>query len=151
MTVDDLRERAEEEQARQQKYRHRVFYCAAAGCVSCGSNSVRDAFGVALKARGLENEVEVIGTGCMGLCGEGPLVRIAPDNTLYQHVDSVAAETIVAEHIAGGKKVGAHLVDTTSPFFASQLKIVWRTAAPSIPKTSTATSLPAATRDSRAR
>jgi bidirectional [NiFe] hydrogenase diaphorase subunit len=124
MTVDDLRERAEEEQARQQKYRHRVFYCAAAGCVSCGSNSVRDAFGAALKARGLENEVEVIGTGCMGLCGEGPLVRIAPDNTLYQHVDAAAAETIVADHIAGGKKVAAHLVDTTSPFFASQLKIV---------------------------
>jgi len=68
--------------------------------------------------------VELAGTGCMGLCGEGPLVRIVGDGTLYQRVDVAVAEKIIEEHIVQGKKVAENLVDTTDPFFASQVKIV---------------------------
>jgi bidirectional [NiFe] hydrogenase diaphorase subunit len=124
MTVDDLKERAEEELERQQQFKHRVLYCAAAGCLSCGSNAVRDTFLQAVRARGLEKEIAIIGTGCMGLCGEGPLVRIAGDNTLYQHVDAQAAEKIVEQHLVGGQQVAGNLVDMSNPFFASQFKIV---------------------------
>jgi bidirectional [NiFe] hydrogenase diaphorase subunit len=60
----------------------------------------------------------------MGLCGEGPLVRIVGDGTLYQRVDVAVAEKIIEEHIVQGKKVAENLVDTTDPFFASQVKIV---------------------------
>ncbi|HEX7573467.1 MAG TPA: (2Fe-2S) ferredoxin domain-containing protein, partial [Bacteroidota bacterium] len=87
MTLEELREVAETERARQGKYRHRITYCSAAGCASCGGIAVHEALAKALKARNLENEVELAGTGCMGLCGEGPLVRILGDGTLYQRVD----------------------------------------------------------------
>jgi bidirectional [NiFe] hydrogenase diaphorase subunit len=60
----------------------------------------------------------------MGLCGEGPLVRIAPDGTMYQHVDEAVAQKIVDRHILNGEKVSENLVDTSSPFFSSQFKIV---------------------------
>jgi len=124
MTVEDLREMAEQELARQQQLRHRIVYCAAAGCISCGSRNVRDAFTEALKARNMEKDVEVVGTGCMGLCGEGPLVRIPADGTLYQHVDAAVAARIVDEHLGKGTKVKENLVDTSLPFFTSQVKIV---------------------------
>jgi len=124
MTVEDLQELAEQEQQRQQNFRHRIMYCAAAGCVSCGSQNIRDMIKKALQEKNLAPEVEVIGTGCMGLCGEGPLVKILPDETLYQRVDEPTARRIVEEHLVAGKKVEDHRVDTAHPFFAAQVKIV---------------------------
>jgi len=124
MTVEDLQELAEQEQARQAKFSHRIMYCAAAGCVSCGSMNIRDVLKKALQEKDLASRVEVIGTGCMGLCGEGPLVKILPEGTLYQRVDEAAAQRIVAEHLVKGTVVKEFEVDTNHPFFTSQLKVV---------------------------
>ncbi len=124
MTFEDLNELAEKELARQQALKNRVLYCSAAGCVSCGSETTRDAFKASLKEKGLEKHIEVIGSGCMGLCGEGPLVKIASDDTLYQNVDEAAAQKIVHQHLIDGKKVDAHALNQAVPFFSSQFKIV---------------------------
>jgi len=124
MTTEDLHELAEKETDRQRQLRDRILYCAAAGCVSCGSHATRDAIKKALKERNLEKEVEVLGTGCMGLCGEGPLVKISSDGSVYERVDEETGRRIVEEHLCEGRKVGAHLIDTSQPFFSSQQKIV---------------------------
>ena len=124
MTIEELHEVAEKEQTRQKEYKHRILYCSAAGCMSCGSAGVKDALTRALKEKGLEKECEVLGTGCMGLCGEGPLVKVYPDEILYQRVDENVAVRIVNEHLAVGKKVEENLVDTSNSFFASQQKVV---------------------------
>ncbi len=124
MTVEDLRDLARDERERQKQYRERILYCAAAGCVSCGSLATRDAIKLALKEQGLEKEVEVLGTGCMGLCGEGPLVKVASDDSVYERVDEEIGKRIVEEHIGRGKKVEDHLLDNHAPFFAAQKKIV---------------------------
>jgi bidirectional [NiFe] hydrogenase diaphorase subunit len=124
MTVEELKELAEKELERQHQYKHRITYCSAAGCASCGGNAVRDSLAKTIKARNLEKDVEIAGTGCMGLCGEGPLVRIAEDGALYQRVDAGIAERIIDEHILQGKPVAENLVDTKDPFFSSQVKIV---------------------------
>ena len=124
MTVEDLQELAEQEQQRQEKFKHRLMYCSAAGCVSCGSINVRDMLKKALQEKNLAESVEVIGTGCMGLCGEGPLVKVLPEGTLYQRVDEAVARRIVDEHIATTAVVQDNEVDTSHPFFAAQMKIV---------------------------
>ncbi|HXX63207.1 MAG TPA: NuoF family protein [Bacteroidota bacterium] len=124
MTLEELRELAAKERARQSQFAHRVFYCSAAGCISCGGKKVHDAMARALKERGMESSVELVGTGCMGLCGEGPLVRVASDGTIYQRVDEAVAGRIVEEHLAHGKKVVEHQVDASIPFFKEQMKIV---------------------------
>jgi bidirectional [NiFe] hydrogenase diaphorase subunit len=124
MTIEDLQEFAQQEQERQKKFKHRILYCSAAGCISCGSEQTRDAFKEALKEKHLERDCEVIGTGCMGLCGEGPLVKVHSDETLYQHVDSDAAKRIVDQHIVNDKVVKENLIDPEDPFLSSQLRIV---------------------------
>ena len=58
-----------------------------------------------LEERGLSGEVMVSNTGCFGLCEEGPVVVIYPDNVWYGSVTSDDVETIVEEHIVGGKVV----------------------------------------------
>jgi bidirectional [NiFe] hydrogenase diaphorase subunit len=124
MTLEDLRELAEKERTRQSQFRHRILYCSAAGCVSCGSAGLKEAFDTALKAKGIEKEVEVKGTGCMGLCGQGPLVSVRSAETLYERVDAETAVRIVNEHIVKEKKITDHLIDTSDPFFAAQQRIV---------------------------
>ncbi len=124
MTLEDLQELADKEQQRQSEKKHRILYCSAAGCASCGSEKVSDALKTKIKEHALEKECEVIGTGCLGLCGEGPLVKVQSDNTLYQNVDVRAAEKIIESHILNNKKVDQHVTDTSAPFFASQTKIV---------------------------
>jgi bidirectional [NiFe] hydrogenase diaphorase subunit len=124
MTLEDLRELAEKEQEHQKQFTYRILYCASAGCVSCGSEAVREAFKKSLTDHGMETTCEVVGTGCLGLCGEGPLVKILNDGTLYQHVDAATASRIVEEHLTKGQKVEDHLIQPEHPFFASQTKIV---------------------------
>ena len=124
MTIEELRERAVEERERQGKWKRRILYCSAAGCVSCGSKGTAEALKQSLKTGGLDTEVEVVGTGCMGLCGEGPLVKVHPDDVLYERVDASAATAIVRGHIMRGEIVSDHQVDQTTPFFASQVKVV---------------------------
>lgn len=124
MTVEDLHELAENERERQKRFRHRILYCAAAGCVSCGSLATRDAIKKALAERKLDQEVEVLGTGCMGLCGEGPLVKVAADDSVYERVDEETGRKIVEEHLARGRKIDDHLLDNSASFFASQRKVV---------------------------
>ena len=97
-----------------------MLYCSAAGCDSCGSDATKAAFKKSLKENGLERELKYSGTGCMGLCGQGPLVKVHSDETLYEKVDEEAAKKIVEEHIQNGTKVKENLVDTSAPFFASQ-------------------------------
>ncbi len=124
MTVEELRELSEKEKARQQEFKHRVLYCSGAGCVSCGSDATKAAIKKSLQEKGLEKDSEILGTGCMGLCGQGPLVKVHPDDKLYERVDEAAAKKIVEDHIAQGKRVEDHLIDTSAPFFSSQQKIV---------------------------
>lgn len=124
MTIEDLQELSEQEQNRQAEKKHRILYCSAAGCVSCGSDKVSNVLKAKVKEHALEKDCEVVGTGCMGLCGEGPLVKVQPDDTLYQNVDEQSAGLIIESHIINNKKVGANICDTSAPFFASQTKIV---------------------------
>jgi NADH:ubiquinone oxidoreductase subunit E len=65
MTLEELRDVADQERERQSRVRHRVLYCAAAGCVSCGSHGTRDALKAAIAAQGIEG-AEVVGTGAWG-------------------------------------------------------------------------------------
>lgn len=124
MTVEDLRELAEKEQARQSQFEHRILYCSSAGCVSSGCVAVKAGLRKAIDELGLSKKCELVGTGCLGLCGEGPLVFVQSDQTLYQRVDEQAARRIVEEHIGQGNKVEDYAIDLNDAFFSSQKKIV---------------------------
>jgi len=59
----------------------RVCVCAGAGCMSSGAQGVLDEFKKTVKEKGLDESVEVIPTGCMGACNQGPLVWLAKMGT----------------------------------------------------------------------
>ena len=55
MTIEELQEIAKIEKDRQAGFRNRINVCVAAGCLSCGSDQVKNALEEEVKRRGLEN------------------------------------------------------------------------------------------------
>ncbi len=124
MTLDELRELAEAERARQAGFPRRVRCCTASGCVASGGTETFEAFKASVKQHDLGATTEVVPTGCMGLCGRGPLVTVEPGEVLYQDVTPALAETIVTEHLIRNQPVESARTDTSVPFFTSQVKVV---------------------------
>ncbi|WP_341473664.1 NADH-quinone oxidoreductase subunit NuoF [Desulfofundulus thermobenzoicus] len=86
-------------------WRAQVLVCAGAGCVSSGCRKIRDALVEKIENHGLQQEVKVIETGCIGSCNLGPLVLINPEGILYQKLVPPDAEEIVVEHLIKGRPV----------------------------------------------
>ncbi len=130
MNSDELRAIAEKESAAQAEKKHRVCVCTAAGCLSSGAAGVKDAFKKAVTDAGLAEQVEVAGSGCLGLCHAGPLVRVEStvagqtETTLYQGLNAESAATIAQEHLLGGKVAKQHACSLEQPFFKAQVPIV---------------------------
>ena len=79
-----------------------VLLCAGTGCISGGSNELRDEFNHVLRELGIKDEVSVVQSGCFGLCEKGPVVVIYPDETFYAHVKVSDVRRICEEHIYKG-------------------------------------------------
>ncbi len=125
MSSEARRDLQEKELAARAEKRCRVAACGAAGCLSNGGQAVRQALDKAVKEAGAE-DVEVIGTGCLGLCDAGPLVQVSDDKgtRLYERVDAHKATRIATEDAIKGTPAKDLLDDANAAFFAKQRKIV---------------------------
>ncbi|HSB14026.1 MAG TPA: NADH-quinone oxidoreductase subunit NuoF [Bryobacteraceae bacterium] len=124
MTVEELEQKQADEQERQRGLENRIYCCTAAGCVSSGADRLKQALTDEVKAQGLDGKVEVCGTGCMGLCSRGPLVRSSKDDALYGNIEPAEAAALVRGAAEDQEKLAPFRIDTTAPFFAKQEKIV---------------------------
>ncbi|MDY7003236.1 MAG: NuoF family protein [Cyanobacteriota bacterium] len=120
MDYQDLLDIAEAEKTRQKSIR--VHCCTSTGCQAANSVDVMKNMKNAVKKAGLEERVEVVGVGCMGFCGRGPLVQIDPDDTLYEEVEPENAASIINALNGGTTEVIKG--DPQHPFFSHQLRIV---------------------------
>jgi NADH:ubiquinone oxidoreductase subunit F (NADH-binding) len=93
------------------KYKKHILVCGGTSCQNSESHSIVESFRNELVAKGLENEVQVIITGCFGFCEKGPIVKVLPDNTVYAKVKSSDAAQIVTDHIVNGNPVKHLLKD----------------------------------------
>ncbi len=120
--------------------RSHVMICGGTGCTASGSMKVKAALENELKAKGLDEEIKVVQTGCFGLCSVGPVMIVYPDGTFYSHVQEGDVPEIVEEHLLKGRPVtrlihkeeneeGKHeisgsLADTT--FYKKQKRVALR-------------------------
>jgi len=123
----DLFDLAQKEREEQAVYRRTVLCCGSTACLSGGGQATQDAIKAAVAEHGLEQDVRVVATGCMGLCSRGPLVKVrtrGEDDVLYADVDADAARRIGEQHLAGGRPVEAQTLSLEHPFFARQVRVV---------------------------
>ncbi|ADQ40790.1 NADH dehydrogenase (quinone) [Caldicellulosiruptor acetigenus I77R1B] len=86
-------------------YRSHVLVCGGTGCTSGGSDRIYDAFLKEIEAQNLKDEIQVIRTGCFGLCAEGPIVIVYPEGAFYSKVADSDVKEIVEEHLLKGRIV----------------------------------------------
>jgi len=117
--------------------RLQLMICTGTGCVSNRSFGVRDALVGELEKRGLANDVQVVSTGCIGFCGQGPIMVVYPDGIFYQQLTSDDIPHLVEEHFVKGRPVSKSMYvlpgDTTPipkladiPFFNQQKLVALR-------------------------
>jgi NADH-quinone oxidoreductase subunit F len=121
--------------AKKQAKERTVLVCTGGGCIASGSLDILNTFEEAIAREGLK--IKVVGTGCLGPCSKGPVVRIMPEHTIYQNLCSDDVEEIVSQHLGQGKVVTRLLFTDDhhgevvekpedSTFFSPQRKIVLR-------------------------
>ena len=86
-------------------YRSHVLVCGGTGCTSSGSQKIIDALHAEIEKNGLSSEVQVVKTGCFGLCALGPIMIIYPEGTFYSMVKPEDIPEIVSEHLLKGRIV----------------------------------------------
>ena len=120
------------------KYKYQILICGGTGCHSNHSGDLINEFKALISEKGLQNDVEVIQTGCFGLCAVGPVVIVYPEDAFYSKVKVEDVRAIVEEHIVGGKiierllhkdssvkdRVVATLADTN--FYKKQKRVALR-------------------------
>ncbi len=91
--------------------RIQVLVCAGTGCSIGNSSDLVKKFEEEIRSFGLENEISVKKTGCLGLCGFGPNVAIYPDNVIYKTVHLEDIPEIVHEHFYKGRPVKRLMIE----------------------------------------
>jgi NADH:ubiquinone oxidoreductase subunit F (NADH-binding)/(2Fe-2S) ferredoxin/NAD-dependent dihydropyrimidine dehydrogenase PreA subunit len=86
-------------------FRSHALICAGTGCVSNKSLQVRTALEEELKKCGLEEEVQVVITGCNGFCAVGPVMVVYPEGIFYQKLTREDIPLLVSEHFLKGRPV----------------------------------------------
>jgi len=114
-----------------------VLLCTDTGCEAAEGSKIYDTFISEIKANGLENEVNVIKTGCFGFCKQGTCVKVFPEDVSYVMVTSKDVPEIVTTHLKNDKHVERllfkdpvthELVHTQHeiPFYKGQVRIALR-------------------------
>lgn len=121
-----------------QVHKNYILVCGGTGCTSNHSLDVVKAFETHLKENGLQDDVKIIQTGCLGLCAKGPVVVVHPGSVYYEEVDPEKVEAIVNEHIVGGVPADKYMLKeettdgspaktmTESDFYTKQERIALR-------------------------
>ena len=113
----------------------KIRVCAGSTCNATGRAAVSDALTRELAKRGLSDEVQVVLTGCHGLCQEGPIAVVHPKGVFYPRLKAKDIAEIVETSVVGDDVVERLLYrDPTTgeaialekdvPFYAGQTRIV---------------------------
>ena len=94
-------------------YRSNVLVCGGTGCTSSNSLTIVHKLKEEIERFGLQDEVNVITTGCFGLCALGPIMVVYPEGSFYSMVKVEDIPEIVEEHLLKGRIVTRLLYQET--------------------------------------
>ena len=137
----DIHVQAENKLAEIEKYECSIYCCHSTGCKSSGSDDILDLIKNIIAENQVEDKVRIVATGCMGLCAQGPLIRVeikGHKDVLFKRLDVDAVSEIMKGYVLpslgakGDVKVPANLqkyvLSLDLPFFTKQEKVVLKNA-----------------------
>lgn len=134
-TIKDLLDIKSEYNRIQSQFEYNVLVCGGGGCVSSNSLEITQEIKNQLIIKGIDNKVNLIQTGCMGICAAGPLMLILPQRILYIELNPEKVKDIIERHLCKGEVCLEYTFFDTSlqkripciddiEFFKAQTKIV---------------------------
>lgn len=113
----------------------RIRLCSGTACTATGSPKVVTALEEEAAKRGIT--LDVVKTGCQGLCQKGPVMKVEPQGIFYQKVKPGHAKSILAYTVIGGTPYRQSLYRDNIlsepipemmdvPFYKKQLRIALR-------------------------
>ncbi len=119
------------------QYERHVLVCGGTGCTSSGSMKIIEELEKQLAAQGLTDKVQIVKTGCFGLCAKGPIMIVYPEGSFYSMVQVEEISRIVEEHLKNGNPVKEFLYEETvqgdelkalddTAFYAKQHRVALR-------------------------
>lgn len=120
----------------------RILICTT-GCRALGAEEVYKAFKSEIAKQSLADKVEIVDTGCQGLCARAPVLTIEPMGVFYGRVTETDVPDIIAKTVLKGEiierlcyteagKRTPYIKDV--PFYSKQKKIVLRNCGSVNPK-----------------
>lgn len=97
--------RLDDEGLNENQYEKEILVCAGTGCISSKSGEFVEALKEELTKHELTEKINIVKTGCFGLCAQGPIVIIYPEAVFYHQVQPKHAKKIVSDHLVKGKLV----------------------------------------------
>ena len=93
-----------------EKLKHHIFVCSSSRmtgenkgfCIAHEGADILSAFVEEVQDRGLDSEIMVTNTGCLGMCSMGPIVVIYPEQFWYGKVSAEDVEEIMDALEEGG-------------------------------------------------
>ncbi len=95
--------------------------------IKAGANEIMEAIKAEISAQGI-SDVEVEGTGCVGMCSLEPIVEViskSGDKTTYGKVTKEVAAQIVKEHVMNNNVVSANEINSFD-FFKRQTRVAMK-------------------------
>ncbi|HHC72179.1 MAG TPA: (2Fe-2S) ferredoxin domain-containing protein [Thiotrichales bacterium] len=94
-------------------YKYHLFFCVNRrddGTPCCGrydAEGMRDYAKQRIKELGLKGKggVRINRAGCLGVCGEGPMIVVYPEGIWYSWVDRDDIDEIIESHLQNGRPV----------------------------------------------
>ncbi len=86
-------------------YRISVLVCAGTSCISSESDLILAMLEDLIQKQDLAVDVNLVKTGCFGFCGQGPIIKIEPDDITYVRVKVSDVEAIFTHHIVNNTTV----------------------------------------------
>lgn len=131
--LNALRQKLSKETFRPDALRARV--CCGTACTATGAHQVIDAFKKESAGTGID--LEIVKTGCQGICQKGPVLKIEPMDIFYQRTKPVNVPWIMSYSILGNMpyRQGLYRDDILSdpitamaeiPFYKKQKRIALR-------------------------
>ena len=137
----DIHEMAKNKMAEIERFECNIYCCHSTGCKSSGSDDILDLIKNIIAEKQIEDKIRVVATGCMGLCAQGPLIRVeikGKKDALFKRVDLKVTQAIMDKYVIPAleskgdfsipESLAQNVLSLELPFFTRQEKVVLKNA-----------------------
>ena len=130
-SIEDLEEIANKKKCTEQSCKDELRVCIGSSCAALGSQEMQKSLAKKVKAKELQGKCKVKGVGCNGLCSAAIMVssydKANKKEVIYGGIETTDEDRLLAL-IENDIELKDKLLDTNTPFFTQQKKIVLENA-----------------------